>query len=355
MSQTQTRFSWGKTALRFALAASVLTPAMGWAQAPAEADRSEMEAKKKAQEEARQERERLKAEAVKETSDQREARLRAEAKVANAQAALGKAQEALKAAARRQNRVGQTMMVDAWMLDPTNMDYPFNAGAFAEANGDAEAEFWALSGFMSLALRELEALGPSNSDYKATIEERVTKARTRLDILRKKVSNGQVDVTTVPADCEIYLDGAYLGKGKGSIETITGQRRIRTDCMGFKPLDQFLNVRAGDANAVVLRPVPVDYYGYLMINYKPTDGVTIFLDDIELEKRAGPEANAEGTVSGKGTKLDPLRLSARKWIIRFEKPGHDRWHRRIEIRRDQITIVNAVIEKMSDNVESSGN
>ncbi len=355
MSQLQSRCSWGKMALRLVLGVSLLTPALAFAQAPAEADRSEMEAKKKAQEEARKERERLKAEAVKETSDQREARLRAEAKVANAQAALGKAQEALKAAARRQNRVGQTLMMEAWILDPTNMDYPFNAGAFAEANGDAEGEFWALSGFMSLALRELVALGPSNSDYKATIEERVTKARTRMDALRGKVSSGQVEVSTVPDDCEIYLDGAFLGKGKGTIEAITGQRRVRTDCMGFKPIDQFLNVRAGDANTVVLRPAPIDYYGYLVLNYKPTDGVTIFLDDIEIEKRTGPEPNAEGTITGKGSKLDPVRLSARKWIIRFEKPGYDRWHRRIEIRRDQITVVNAALEKMSDNVEASGN
>lgn len=355
MSHMQSRWNWGKTALRWLLAASLLTPTLAWAQAPAEADRSEMEAKKKAQEEARKERERLKAEAVKETSDQREARLRAEAKVNNAQAALAKAQEALKAAARRQNRLGQTLMTEAWVLDPTNMDYPFNAGAFAEANGDTEGEFWALSGFMSLAVRELVALGPSNSDYKATIEERTSKARGRMDTLRNKVSSGMVEISTVPDECEIYLDGAFVGKGKGTIEAITGQRRVRTDCMGFKPLDQFLNVRAGDANSLVLRPMPIDYYGYLVINLKPTDGVTIFLDDIEIEKRSGPEPNAEGTVSGKGSKVDPVRLSARKWIIRFEKPGYDRWHRRIEIRRDQITVVNAALEKMSDNVEASGN
>jgi hypothetical protein len=329
-------------------------PSLALAQATA-SDRAEFEEKRRLEEEKRKQIEKMKEEGTRETADQREGRLQSEAKVAGQQQALAKAQEALAAAGRRQNRRGQELMKEAWMLDPTNMDYPFNTAAFAEATGDIDAEFWAYSGFMNLAVRELVALGPSTSDYKATVEERANKARLRMDILRKKVSSGMVTLEIDPDSCEIYIDGAFVGKGKGTIETITGQRQVHTNCLGHKPLEQILNVRAGDSNSAMLRPRSIDYYGLLIVNYKPTDEVTVFLDDVESEKRIGPDATAEGAITGTGSKKDPFRLHARKWIVRFYKKGYDRWHRRIEIRRDQITIVNAALEKMSDTVESSGN
>lgn len=347
IAQSRWRTAW-------LLAALLAWPALAVGQAPPEADRAELEAKRKEQEERRREVERLKAEATKESSDQREARLRSEKRVADQQLALAKAQEAIKASARRQNRAGQLMMAEAWMLDPFNMDYPFNTAAFAEANGDADAEFWAYAGFLALAVRELEALGPSASDIRTAIEERAAKARARMDMLRKKVPSGVVTITVAPKDCEIYLDGAFVGKGKGTIEALTGQRRVRTDCLGYKPIDQMMNVRAGDANEATLEARSIDYYGYLIVVTKPEDGVTVFLDDVESDKRKGPEANADGVITGAGTKKDPFRLHARKWIVRFHKPGYDRWHRRVEIRRDQIVIVNAALEKMADTVEASG-
>jgi hypothetical protein len=324
------------------------------ALAQPKADRTELEEKRRQQEEKRREIERLKEEATRETADQREARLRAEAKVAAAKQALEKAKEAMQAAGRRQNRRGMELMREAWLLDPANMDYTFNTAAFAEAVGDAEAEFWAYSAFMTTALRELVALGPSTSDYKTLIEDRVTKARGRMDALRPKLSTGMVELEVRPAECELFLDGALVGKGKGSIEALTGLRTVRTDCQGYKPLEQKLNVRGGDANKALLEPPSIDYFGLLIINVKPAEEVTIFLDDQELDKRRGDAATADGVITGAGTKQDPIRLHARKWIIRFAKKGYDRWHRRIEIRRDQITRVDAVLEKMSDTVESSG-
>lgn len=341
----------------FALVLALLIAAICVSPAAAQpvADRSELEEKKRIQEEKRKQIEKMKEEATRETADQKEARLRSEKKVANQQAALEKAKEALAAASRRQNKKGQDLMAEAWKLDPGNMDYPFNTAAFAEANNDPEMEFWAYSGFMALALNELAALGPSTSEYKTQIENRVQKARTRMDAVRSKVSSGMVSLEVDPKDCEIYLDGAYLGRGKGKIEALTGSREVRTDCQGYKPFVQQLNVRAGDANTALLRPKPIDYYGYLIFNVKPDEEVTVFLDDVEISKRVGAEPNPDGVITGTGSKKDPIRLHARKWIIRFYKKGFDRWHRRIEIRRDQITVVNAALEKISDTVEASGN
>ena len=193
----------------------------GVAHAQPVGDRSEIEAKKKLEEEKA----RLKREAVvKETSEQREARERIEKKDANAKEALRRAQQAMAAANARQNKKGQELMEAAWMLDPTNIDYPFNTAAFAEALNDPETEFRAMAAVKVLtkkALAELGETAPQVGAYKA----RLAKAEERLAALKGKVSAGVLRITSEPKTCEIFVDGAYVGMGSGEIETISGQRK----------------------------------------------------------------------------------------------------------------------------------
>ncbi len=319
-------------------------------------DRSAVEEKRKDQEAKRALKEQLKKQRTKETAGQREERLREEAKDTNRKLALQRAQEALQAAAQRKNRKGLELMTLAWMLDPHRMDYPFNVAAFAEALKRPELELRAYTGFMNLALRELGQLGKNAGDYKATIEERLAKANTRMEFLRNRYTTGTVKLMVVIAtNCEIFLDGAFVGETEGKIEAIAGQHKVKSICPGYYDIEQFANVRAGDASTYRLRPAPIPYYGYLVFVVKPSNGVTVFLDDIPVDKRRGEKPDEKGTITGTGIKKDPIALQSRKWIIRFKKDGYDRWHRRITINRDQITIVNAVLEKMADQVEVSGN
>jgi len=319
-------------------------------------DRSAIEEKRKAQEAKRKLKEQLKKQRTKETAGQKEERLREESKEANRKLALVRAQEALQAAARRQNRKGMELMTVAWMLDPHRMDYPFNVAAFAEALKKHDLEIRAYAGFMNLATRELSQLGKNAGDYKATIEERVAKANGRLEILRNRFTTGTVKLMVVTAsNCEIFLDGAFVGENEGKIEAIAGQHKVKSICPGYYDIEQFANVRAGDTSTYKLRPSPIPYYGYLVFKVKPAAGVTVFLDDIPVDKRLGDKPDQKGAITGTGSKKDPIALHSRKWIIRFKKDGYDRWHRRITINRDQITIVNAVLEKMSDQVEVTGN
>ncbi len=338
------------------LSALLLTAFALPALAQPAADRSAVEEKRKALAAKRALKEQLKKQRTKESAGQREERLREETKDANRKLALKRAQEALQAAARRQNRKGLELMTVAWMLDPRRMDYPFNVAAFAEALKQSELELRAYASFINLAERELGQLGKNAGDYKATIEERMAKANARMQILRNRYTTGTVKLMVVTAtNCEIFLDGAFVGETDGKIEAMAGQHKIKSICPGYYDIEQFANVRAGDASTYRLRPVQIPYYGYLVFLVKPNDGVTVFLDDIPVEKRRGKKPDEKGAITGTGIKKDPIALHARKWIIRFKKDGYDRWHRRITINRDQITIVNAVLEKMSDQVEVSGN
>lgn len=320
------------------------------------ADRSAVEEKRKAQEAKRKLKEQLKAQRTKENASQREARLREEAKEADRKLALVRAQEAMQAAARRQNNKAIDLLQTAWMLDPMRMDYPFNVAAFAEALNKPEIELRAYTALINLAERELAQLGKVENDYKTTIEERLVKARGRLEVLRHRQTTGTVKLVVETAtDCEIFLDGAYVGGTEGKIEALAGQHKVKSVCPGYYDIEQFANVRAGDANIYKLRPTPIPYYGYLIVNVMPSEGVTVFLDDVPVEKRLGEKPTEQGAITGSGAKKDPFALHARKWIIRFKKDGYDRWHRRITIRRDQITIVNAALEKMADQVQTTGN
>ena len=336
--------------------AALLAIAFGATAAAAQpaADRAAMDAKKKEADDKRKQREELKKAKAKETSQQREERLRTEKKQANAQAALTKAQGAIDAANRRKNKQAYDMMREAWHLDPENRDYAFLTGQLAAGNKDEQGEFAAYAAYLVIVAKLVGQLGPGESDFKTALLNRKAQAEERLHVLRNTITTGKVQIATMPAICEMYLDGAYVGVGDGTIEAIAGQHKLKADCPGHYPIDQFLNVRAGDANRHLLRPTPIPYFGSLVINVKPADDVTIFLDDVPIENRMAAAADKDGKITGKGTKLDPIRLHARKWIIRFKKAGYDRWHRRITIERDSMFVVNAALERMEDNVESTG-
>ncbi len=359
-TQTTTRGSGSATTRTAGQTAGALTAlltllvAAPLAAQPA-VDRGAAEEKRRLAEEKRKQIEKFKKQKTKETSDQKEERLRMERKAADQRKALTLAQGALNAAARRQNRKGLDLMRQAWALDPRNMDYSFNAAQFAEALKDQETEFKSYAAFMNVAVAEEKNLGPGASQYKTTLLERIAKAQQRLAELRKTLSVGRVTITVQPSSCDVYIDDHMIGAGGGTMECITGQHKVRTDCMGYKPLSQYLNVRVGDANKAVLKPQPIAYYGYLVVKVKPADGVTIFLDDTDVKQRIGKAATETGQITGKGSKRDPFRLHARKWIIRFKKDGYDRWHRRIKIERDRVYVLNAALERMSDTVETSGN
>jgi len=313
-------------------------------------DRSEVERKKAEREAA--EKARLAAE-VKETEEQREARERIENRERRVKEARDKFAQAAQAAAKRQNDRGLELMEAAWMLDPTNLDYPTNTALFAKALKRPEIEFRAHAAVKALAKRALasmEAAAPKRGYY----EEQLAEANLRLEVLRATLSTGVLQVSVDPAMCEIYVEGAFLGTGSGEIETITGQRKITTSCQGYTDFELFANVRQGDPTVAKVKPTAIPYFGKLVFRVEPADEVTVFLDDVPIGQRGGDKPTKDGQITGAGTKEAPITLAARKWIIRFHKEGYDRWHRRIDIRRDQTFQVDARLESLAELEQDRG-
>jgi hypothetical protein len=330
-------------ALSFAgLTLAAALPAL--AQAP-EVDRSEVEAKKKAQEE----KEKAKAAAVVQESEaSRESREAQEHKEHNAKEAVKRFAEASEAARKGQTARALTLLEAAAALDPFRHEFPMNVATVAEALKQPETEFKALSAATILLKRVLGQIGdsPKKPDYEAQLK----KAEARMAVLREdgKIATGTIRLFSDPKACEIFLDGVFVGQGEGVIESLTGTRKAETRCIGFYDYEQFVNVRVGDPTSATIKPKPVPYFGKLIVKVDQTDGVITFLDDQPIEQRLADKPTNDGKISGKGTKAEPYQLAARRWIIRFAKEGYDRWHRRVEIRRDETVMVDARLEALAD-------
>ena len=337
-----------RLAFVLSFAALTLTAALpAHAQAP-EADRSEVEAKKKAMEE----KEKAKAAAVVQESEaSRESREAQEKKEHNAKEAVKRFAEASEAARKGQTARALALLEAAAALDPFRHEFPLNVATVAEALKQPETEFKALIAATILLKRVIGQVG--DSPKKPEYEAQLKKAETRLAELRLdgKVATGTIRLFVDPKVCEIYLDGVYVGQGEGAIESLTGTRKAETKCPGFYDYEQFVNVRVGDPTSATIKPKPVPYFGKLIVRVDQTDGVITFLDDVPIEQRLADKPTNEGKISGKGTKAEPYQLAARKWIIRFAKEGYDRWHRRVEIRRDETVMVDARLEALADTTD----
>jgi hypothetical protein len=173
-----------------------------------------------------------------------------------------------------------------------------------------------------------------------------------LEFLRAKLPTGILQVKSDPASCDIKVEGAFVGTGSGEIECITGQRKVEASCIGYLDHELFVSVRQGDPTGATIRPKQITYFGKVVVKVNPADGVTVYLDDEPVDRRLSEKATKEGSITGKGTREEPYEMAARKWIIRFHKDGYDRWHRRIEVRRDQTILVDARLEALNETLES---
>lgn len=346
IATTTARRTWilrGSAWLTCALLALAAVP-QARAEDPDLGDRAEVERKKAEREALEKQRASMK---VEESDEQREARERQEAKDKRIKLAQDKANQAVQAANKRQNDKGMALMEAAWMTDPLTPEYPRYTAEFAKALQKPELEFRAWSAVRTLCKLNLAGLAP-DSPSREKYQDMLDLAEPRLEFLRTKLATGMLQIQVEPGSCEIFVEGAYAGVGKGEMEMATGERKIETRCIGYKDMMQFVVVRQGDPSVAKIKCDPIPYFGKLVVKLDPRDGVTTYLDDVPTSQRLGEKATKEGTISGEGSKEKPYILAARKWIIRFQKDGYDRWHRRIEIRRDQTLLVDARLESLTE-------
>lgn len=204
--------------------------------------------------------------------------------------------------------------------DPTQLDGYFNAGNVAQHLKKCREVLLYFRGFLHLS--------PGTADDKA--------ARAGVAACEKE-ETGLLTVKVEPKGAEVSLNGAIVGKGPlTEVKFVPGTYRVGLSCKcpDFQDASVETTVKAGETAEVVVELPRTLTYGLLQVITEPKDGVEVYLDDKPV-----------GT-----TPVAPLRLETRKYLLRLEKPGYDRWIRAVTVQRDRTLPVQAILEKTEATV-----
>jgi len=318
-----------------AIAAGVLAPygaALG--QDIPDSERAEEKKKELEEKEAerRRRREELEKEAVKETAAEKEERIAEEKRVQALALARAKAESSRKLAKTGKLKPALAYMQEAARLDPKNPNYYYLVAFLAREIVPKGARDTQLEEVEFVAAAHFVNLAKKSTDYKVDgAEERSAELSGRLEILRKRVTAGTMEITSKPPEADIFVDGAYIGTGKGSIELPTGQRRVTAAAKDYLAFQGDYSCRIGDPSVYAIELTPRTYHGSLVVKVLPAEDVKVYLDE-----------KLVGTTPWKG----PMELVAKQYLLRLEKNGFERWARKIRVERDKTYTLEAEMERI---------
>lgn len=146
---------------------------------------------------------------------------------------------------------------------------------------------------------------------------------------------GRLDVRTPAGELIIAApDGATLYVNHTPVTSRTlrlarGRYTVTAEVADHLP--EHVEVTVGDAPTTAnLTPKPANYTGFLDAKPNPSDGVTIYVDEV---------------VHGRTPLAGPLELPVGKRLVRFEKAGFDAWSRYVDIARGKTETLEPRLEK----------
>lgn len=202
--------------------------------------------------------------------------------------------------------------------DPQQIDGYFNAGNVADRMKRCPEVLVYFRGFLHLS--------PGTPDD--------GHARSRLAAC-EKAATATLAVRSEPRDVEVTVDGAIVGRTPmADVKLAPGTYRVGLSCRcpDFQDASEEVVLKDGEPAEVSRELARTLTYGLLQVLTAPADGVRVYLDDREVG----------------ATPLEPLRLETRKYLLRLEKPGYDRWIRAVTVSRDRTVPVQATLEKTEE-------
>lgn len=171
-------------------------------------------------------------------------------------------------------------------------------------------------------------LEPDSEDAKA-IEK---KAKSAIKFLTKgnKVP-AQVTFQVEPEGIEIFVNHVPIARSGGRpIKLAPGTYTARATHRDYKPWQKTFTVQSGSPMDVTGALKKKIYFGKLKIVTEPADGVTVLID---------------GKKIGVTPLEDDRRMKTGRYLVRFEKPKYDFWHRYVDIEKDQTYELQPVMER----------
>lgn len=169
-------------------------------------------------------------------------------------------------------------------------------------------------------------LSPTGADAEA-FGRLMTEARERMRVRGTPLT--KVALTVQPADAKVYLNDTPVSLA--STELPTGSYTVRVEAPGFVTVQQSYKLGKDAPLSIALEKQV--FMGKVVLAVTPPDGVAVFVDD---EKKGELPAVAE-------LELD----SAKRYLVRFEKPGFDPWVRYVQPPPNGKVIVEAKLEQAS--------
>jgi hypothetical protein len=170
---------------------------------------------------------------------------------------------------------------------------------------------------------------PSNSESIQEIQEMVAEAKGLLE--KRKLTASKVTLEVEPKGTEVEIEGVIVGRsGRHSVWLAPGTYKARAKQTDHHPWEGTFTVQEGAPAVVMGKLRPMVFHGFLRIQTTPSEGVQVFIDDQPV---------------GVSPIAEPIRLETRRYLVRFEKEGFDRWIRYVDIPRNDTYELKPKMER----------
>lgn len=198
--------------------------------------------------------------------------------------------------------------------NPLEMDAYFNAGNIAFNLKQCKDVLIYFRGFLYLS--------PGTPDDKT--------AKAGLTQCESKGNVGTLLIKSEPSGIEVYIDGAIIGKTPiAETKLQSGVYKVLLKHPDFELWEQDIEIKSGQINEMYAKLTRLIAYGFLDLKTEPP-GAKVFLDEKEIGV----------------TPMEKVKLETKRYLVRFEKPGYDKWVRYVNIVKDKTVTLNAVLEKI---------
>ena len=202
---------------------------------------------------------------------------------------------------------------EAVRADPTQVDAYLNAGNIARHLNRCREVLLMFRGFLYLAPQDPE----------------VKTARAALAACEAK-GTGSLTVKTDAAGIEVLADGGLIGRTPLlDIKLAPGTYQLVLRHPDYEEAQAEVTIKPSELTEVNVPLRKKVLYGFLEVKTDPPEGVTVYLDEVQV---------------GVTPLKEKLKLETRQYFLRLEKPGYDRWIRNVTIKRDRTQVVQAKLE-----------
>lgn len=156
--------------------------------------------------------------------------------------------------------------------------------------------------------------------------------RTRC--MRRVAQPGLLSVESTPKRLEVRVNNVIVGRAPiTDLPLAPGEYEVRAEAVDHHPFKQTVALDAGLETRVRVRLEKMVFQGNIEVITEPA-GATVYLDNVQVG--AGPWSREN--------------LQTRRYLIRVEMDGWDRWVRYVRVERDRTIKVHAELEQTGTQV-----